>query len=335
MWWISLHKFLRALRMKIIILFIVTIFTTVSCTSKVHTAKPIRNNNLGPEYSNVGLSEPSAELKEKFPVCQKVLNVTWINKEKKIGYSNYDVYWRNGAYIDEYKAFVDLNAPKKRFTYKIVAYYPKNPRDGKENLIYDRMKKSKGKDFPGFDFSSRLVEDNFDTVLAIVKKYNSLDDFSGEKSNDVLTRFAENLEYNFLTAKTKNVCVIFPDNQYAWLAEATTIANAIPKEDLDKLYEELKFIYRAGMYSKDPGTNKNLFSNLSAYDINGDGEEDYFDSVGIVYSVKTNSREILYRYRDYSTCGVSVSSPSEDLQLYTDGKNFYFKDCNLTKLTSK
>jgi hypothetical protein len=46
-----------------------------------------------PPITNVGFMEnPPKELKEKFPMCDAFLKVEWIDKEKKVGYSEYEFY---------------------------------------------------------------------------------------------------------------------------------------------------------------------------------------------------------------------------------------------------
>src|SRR4030042_2676398 len=65
----------------------------------------INNKEKGnPVPENIGfMKNPPKELTEKFPMCDAFLKVEWIDKEKKIGYSHYDLY-RDGKREKE-KAF--------------------------------------------------------------------------------------------------------------------------------------------------------------------------------------------------------------------------------------
>jgi hypothetical protein len=54
--------------------------------------KIINKGKRNPVPENIGfMKKPPKELTEKFPMCDAFLNVEWINKEKNIGYSNYEV----------------------------------------------------------------------------------------------------------------------------------------------------------------------------------------------------------------------------------------------------
>ena len=55
--------------------------------------KIINKERDNPVAENIGfMKKPAKELTEKFPMCDAFLKVEWIDKEKKIGYSRYDLY---------------------------------------------------------------------------------------------------------------------------------------------------------------------------------------------------------------------------------------------------
>jgi hypothetical protein len=73
-----------------------------------------------PILKNIGfIDNPSKELKEKYPMCDAFLKVEWIDKEKKIGYSRYDIYRDGKKEKQNAFALIHLDDTRPHFDYDL------------------------------------------------------------------------------------------------------------------------------------------------------------------------------------------------------------------------
>lgn len=286
----------------------------------------VANND---KYSNVGLAGISSELKNKFPICEKQLIVNWINKEKRIGISEFDTYNIKENYIYRFKSFVDLNPPY--LSYKRVAYYPRNQNDGKQNLISNR--KNGNPYFPYFVNKQRLVNDNIEELTELIIKHG-LKFYTSEESKNI-EQIVTGIRRLSLTNNSSTVCVIFPDKIKAWVVELKHIKNTHTKEQIDSLYEKVRrFFANDRMYKWNPKAHRKLFNTLSAYDLNNDGQEDYFNSFSAYYSKKSGDGSIGYNYKKFFMGCETNKHSTSDSQITTDGHSFHSKGCHLNEFLS-
>jgi hypothetical protein len=298
-----------------------TAFRTVFVVASIFLLVPIVSADeieviTQSSIENIGfVKSPPLELKEKFPMCDAFLKVTWIDKEKKIGYTEYDLYksneingeWRNLALVH-----LDSNWPN--FRYDIEAWRNKNELEKLSALIING------------DIKTTIGE----YALTI----------SGEDGASI-TVPSTSLE-STLSNNKLNVCIPFPDGKRMWIAEEKKIYKVYEKQEINKKMEKLKpwipDIFPVGAYL--------LGSNSSVIDINFDGIEDYFGSAVTVYSSENRyyrmqpmwAQEYDHNYGEFyfpqikKTCQVVYWT----FYLTTDGRNFFLNNqCNLTKLTQK
>ncbi|MBI3376937.1 MAG: hypothetical protein HY035_00845 [Nitrospirae bacterium] len=267
-------------------------------------------------FKNIGFMEnPPKALKEKFPMCDAFLKVEWIDKEKKIGYSRYDLY-KNGK-KDEREAFALIHIDKSlpRFDYDLSVF------EGAERIGIEKVFEiiKKGKVAP---------RDIYLTIRYDNHKELDFDFISFTRG------------YSFTLADNRlNVCIPYPDNQRMWIAEGKSLDKMYSEEEASKILRKLKAL------TKFPP--ELLWGRVDAIiDANFDGIEDYFYGGGIIYSYGSKyfaMRPLWVREGD-DTFGHWSFPPTQKkcelpywmgpLFLTTDGKNFFLNNqCNLTELT--
>lgn len=269
-----------------------------------------------PSIINIGfVKKPSRELKESFPMCDAFLRVTWVDKEKKIGYTEYDLYKADGSKNGWHNlALVHLDSNWPSFRYNIESWRNKNELRKLSVLIING------------------------SIKTTVGEYNLI--VNGEDGVNI-TIPSTSLELTLSNNKL-NVCVPFPDGKRMWIAEKKRIDKVYEKQEINKKMEKLKSwipdISPVGIYI--------LGSDSSVIDINFDGIEDYLGAAITVYSSKNRyyrmqpmwTHEYDDNYGEFyfpqikKTCQVIFWS----FYLTTDGRNFFLNNqCNLTKLTQK
>jgi hypothetical protein len=138
---------------------------------------------------------PPKALKEKFPMCDAFLKVEWINKEKKIGYSNYEAILKNKKNQITGKkmmwALVVLDVPRIDYD---VSYYKQQ---GRLKEIFDGVRNGE-------------VEGAIPLVITYKGKTNHL--HAGGAVNDEAF-------HPLLSDHQKTVCVVYPNEQRAWIVE--------------------------------------------------------------------------------------------------------------------
>lgn len=269
--------------------------------------------NTKSEISNIGFMEnPPKTLKEKFPMCNAFLKVEWIDKKKKIGYSNYEAIVKNkkNEFIGEKKmvwALVDMNGAPG-IDYDVYEY----KRQGRLNEIFERVKNGKVK---------------IGIPMMITYKGETISLYGGKAVN-------EEAIHPLLSDHLQTVCVVYPDEQRAWIVEGKSIKQTLSPAEQDSLYEKVTL--------KRPFL-RSLFESLWVLDINFDKTNDYIHEDSIVYSRggALYQPERVFKYPNFKYIfppgnGVCRTGTDVGNRLTTDGKHYYLNDqCDLTKLTSQ
>lgn len=305
----------------ILILLMLSVLLVVA-TTEIYASETDKKSNT-PALTNIGFMEnQSKELKEKFPMCDAFLKVDWIDKEKKIGCSRYDIY-RDGK-KEKQKAFalIHLDESLPRFDYDLsVSEYEGVGKIGTKK-VFSIIKK--GKVF-------------FNTSYLSIKYDND------EKRLDFLYTIADSRDARELTLADHriNVCIPYPDNQRMWIAEGKQIDKVYSNEEAAKIVAKIK------KYVPSPFPFHGWQIGESwIVDLNFDGIEDYYSGGKIVYSYGSTFyemkalwvRQLDATYDQWSfpptqkKCAPKwVKGP---LFLTTDGKSFFLNNqCNLTELT--
>jgi hypothetical protein len=268
-------------------------------------AREIGENDATPVSKNIGFMEnPSKDLKEKFPMCDAFLKVEWIDKEKKIGYSHYDLY-KNGKKDGQMTALVYLNQYYPHFNYDLNNYR----RKGELKSIISFIKKGE-----------IIGKDHLLTIRSEKKK---------------ITFFPHTPNGASFSDNNQNVCIPYPDDQQMWIAESRNVGKVFTNQQIKKKYERLQTLF--------PSMSLLRFKEMNVIDLNNDGSDDYyFYFPWLSYSHKDQYFEIeksgagynyieLYFPHSKNKCKIQ---PHGLDYLTTDGKNYFLSNqCNLTELT--
>lgn len=295
-------------------MFTIILFTTSNCN--------------GEELKNVGLVELSPDLRARFPICEKQLAVHWINPQQRIGYTEFDTYsLANKKFVDRFKSFVDLG--QLPYSYKLVAYYPKNQNDGKQGLIQSRHQGDRNYWF--FPPTERLVNDNFDELLALVTKAGIHRDRYNPEQSSSIESLVDEIDSLTLSANQTNVCILSPDQTEAWIVERRSLKYTYTPEKANTVYDRVKELFDQSDLRDHPSAHREYFDSASAYDLNNDGIDDYFFDIMAIYSVKKNDGTVGYQDKYFSKCStVHVSVAGS--QITTNGHEFFLMGCNLSTL---
>lgn len=205
--------------------------------------------------SNIGfIKYPPKELTAKFPMCDAFLKVEWINKEEKVGYSEYEFY-NQGERINRIAhALVYLEDEHPEFEVNLEQFrknLEKTHKKGNLNAIFEIIRRG---EFDRQGQGDGLVFEENDFVY-------ELGNFRSDWDMPLLT----------LVDHKMNVCIPYPDNQRAYFAEQKEVNDI---HEIDRKRAELK----------------NWIPNLSFWDYyipidrNSDGKEDYLTGTSIIYS---------------------------------------------------
>lgn len=265
--------------------------------------------------SNIGFMEnPPMELKTKFPMCDAFLKVEWIDKKKKIGYSNYEAIMKtkDGQFKDRRKvrALVDLDV--FRIDYDVYQY----KREGRLEEIFDMIRNGR-------------VQVGIPMMI----------DYKGE----IISLYAGgavnyDASHPLLSDHRQTICVPYPDGLLAWVVEGKEVRQTYNEKQVDDLAKQIEGV-------RGNEVPRKRIEALWMLDINFDGKSDFLFEQSFFYSMpdriyamgrvlKHPNFEFIFPPGN-STCllKMAISYP-----LITDGMNYYFKSinnqCNLTELTS-
>ena len=277
------------------------------------------SKNATPDISNIGFIEnPPKALKEKFPMCDAFLKVDWIDKEKKIGYSQYDFY-KDGKKIGGVtSALVHLDKNHPSFDYNLERYR----KSGKLKEMFALIKRGEV-DFEDSDL--QIIEER--TSGRYVQEFGHIDVDWGMTS------------WLSLAEHKMNVCIPYPDNQRMFFAE---------NKQVNKFYDESEIASKLAELKKWI-PNISFFESYTIMDINFDGREDYLATNAIMYSYGNRYYEMkIKRPRSTGSRNIKLILPTTQntcefhtlsrggYYFTTDGKNIYINNqCNLTELTKE
>jgi len=187
---------------------------------------------------NIGfMKNPPRELKERFPMCDAFLKVNWIDKQKKIGYSRYDLY-KNGKKNGQMTALVYLSRHYPHCDYDLYDY----KRDGRLEDIFSFIKEG------------RIV--GGESLLTI------------RKGNRKITFFPHTPEETTFSDNRQNVCVLYPDNQLVWIVESSQVEKILTDQQIKERHEKIQ---RSSL-----DLTISVFKEMKVIDLNHDGCDDYY-----------------------------------------------------------
>jgi len=259
---------------------------------------------------NVGfMKNPPTELKERFSMCDAFLKVNWIDKQKKIGYSRYDLY-KNGKKNGQMKALIYLNQYYPHFDYDLNQYVLAGKLDAVFSLVRD----------------GEIVGN--EALLTIRQGDTRITFWPTLPSLPTQATFLDN---------NQNICIPYPDNQRVWIAEGRKVGKTFDEEQIQEKYELMKKSF--------PGLKISQFREMNVTDLNHDGLDDYYRNDGWVsYSYDNRYHQMMkteaglgytrwYFPSSKQTCELR---PSGFYYLVTDGRDYFFSDqCNLTDLVNR
>lgn len=290
-----------------------------------------------PAITNIGfMKSPPKDWKENFPMCDAFLKVEWIDEEKEVGYSVYDIY-KDGKkvgkprgaliFISEFHPHFDFDVDKWRKNGKLKELFSviRNHKNMEQNFInFDRIHVS-----PPDDWAHISLADYRENVCIPYPPHKSIGFYKNEYWNapDIYD----------------------PGDQRMWIAEIRQVGKIYNDQQIKERVEKIKTL----MTPVDTFPGYDVFSDLKKYsviDFNGDGIEDYLagtDAVGdTVYSHVNQyykmtpmwAQQLESTFGEYQfptshkTCRAGLPS---DFFLTTDGKNYFLNNkCNLTELTT-
>lgn len=284
-----------------------------SCAADVDSSKSksetTSSHSADSALSNIGfMKNPPKQLTERFPMCDAFLDVEWIDKEKKIGYSHYEVFSKGEKKL--IWALVNLNSPIPRIDYDIYQY----KRQGRLEEVFESVRK--GEVRVGIPMMINYKGEDF--VL-----------FPGKSLNN-------NALHPLLSNHQKSVCVPYPEEKRVWIIEGKNVGQTYTKGKIDNLVNEVR-------ESTGKQVTRSRVESLWILDVNFDGIKDFVLDAFFVYfeSGKLHAFNSSFEYPNFifvaPTSGKScLLSQLNGYLLTTDGKNFYFNNtCNLTELIGR
>ena len=279
--------------------FVMMVASTVSCADDIKPSSGNEQENI----SNIGFEEnPPSVWVKRYPMCDKFLKVKWVDKDKKIGFSKYEIY-KNGIKNGHMQALIYLNKRYPRIEYD----------------LYKHLKKDKFEDIFSFIKNGEIAGRDQNLII---------------KLNDKKLTFWPTMPANTTLADFRmNVCVPYPDGKLMWLAEGKKVENTYNDVERKLKYKKL--------LDFDPGFSLSRFNDSWIVDFNFDGVHDYFTkgffySIGKKYYRLKKTKFILkngMQFHEYifppekHTC----IKPFGLNYLTTDGENYYFSNqCNIT-----
>lgn len=257
------------------------------------------------------IKNPPLELTKKFPMCDAFLNVDWIDKTKKIGYSTYDLY-KNGKKDGRFYSLVMMSEGK--YIIDLDAYSYK--RQGKLNELFEAARKGK----------------IIDSGIFRIKYKNKFYDLHGTSNDGTL---ADN---------HINVCIEHPNHGRAWIVEGRKLTKIYTEEQRNAQYQKIHetveieqaFLNEHFIVIDLNQDGKEDYFYGAIYS-NGDK---YYSSkrVQLIHDMKNY---LTYEESSYPPNNEICTIPLIDYKhhtayryLTTDGYNYYLGNkCNLTELT--
>lgn len=256
--------------------------------------------------SNIGfMKNPPRELQKKFSMCDEFLDVEWINREKMIGYSRYEI---------------DVKGEKKMLWSLVYL-----------NDLYPRY---------NIDLYTFKQSDQLRKVFEFVKNGR---DISNNPAWLIMEYKGENITFYgggggtyspSLTDNRQTVCITYPDNERVWIVEGKSVKQVYSEQERDVLSKKIE--ETGGKFSRE------RLESLWVLDVNFDGENDFIleQSLAYYWSEQVYQLKRIVEITKYRLlfppinreCHIEIDGI---YPLTTDGKNYYISNqCNITELTS-
>jgi hypothetical protein len=263
--------------------------------------------------SNIGfMKNPPKALTEKFPMCDAFMKVEWIDKEKKVGYSEYELYDQGNKIDRVAHALVYLDDDHPVFEVNLDEFRKK----GKLKDTFDLIKRGEFEQ-PGPGHGLVLDAERDGTNYQY-----TFSDIRSDWGMPLLT----------LADHKMNVCIPYPDNQRMYFAEQKTVGDI---QEIDRKRAELKQWI----------ANLSFWDEYTPLDLNFDRKEDYLTGTSIIYSHEGKYLEMKI-FEPSDSPNSKLTSPAtgkscEFRHLWggghyftTEGKYVFIDNqCNLTELT--
>lgn len=284
-------------------------------TAGIHPSA-IANDN-GSE--NIGfMKSHTVELTARFPMCEKFLDVKWLDKKYMVGYATYDVFVRKRptdvAVRKRVHAIVAIPfGVPRRYDYDAYQFV----RQGKLNELFDRIREggSEGGSLSaGFAFSIGEGDTRIDLHPGGALSYGEM--------------------HPLLSDHQSTVCIAYPSGNKAWITEGRTVEKTFSGDQIDQHVENLR---KEGIK-----TPLEFFRQMWALDFNGDGTVDFFKPRNLIYSKGSNWHQVAENFSRHnfvyqapdSKKSCRVDSNRMNFDLTTDGKSYFAAGCNWTELSS-
>ena len=293
---------------RIVLLALALLCFQVACIGNLWAAE-MKNAGRASDLSNIGfMKNPPKVLTERFPMCDAFLNVKWIDKKKRVGYAHYDAYVYNvhGKLSDKKKKVWALVKLADDWTSYSLDAYP-FMHQGKTKKLFDLVKKGNELKNTG------SYQIKYQGKISVFYELNTV-----------------------LKGYQQTVCLLYPNEQRALIIESKDVKHAYGKAQQKALLKRIRRTW--------PTFRQKLLNKLWLLDINFDGKEDYFFGPTKTFAYSWGNKiyfaDFSVSYPDFiltfppksRTCHLKIGRA---FPLTTDGKNYYIRDCNLTKPTSQ
>jgi len=269
------------------------------------------------------IKDASPKLKEHFGLCSEFLDVKWIDRSHSIGLLQADVY-KNGKSEPRF-LIVHLEKPgSKAFAVR------------GNGVFYEISEKQ----YSSADFERFLRGAHYGfrhhNVFLTVSKGKKSERFPQEPLpfESFVTHQSEFPNRSF-SGFTKTVCVVYPDGKHAFVAEAKKPFMKSPVDDNSRQGYDAVAGYakeKCGPSEKDASTGCNLdyLKDSYAFDINGDGRDDYVFQIVSGQGGKGSAKRYMllssqdgYSAKDISGC----LGTGRFFYGYADRKGFHLGRC--------
>lgn len=295
-------------KLNLVIMMLLVAFFVMAYGSNIYAGETEKKTDTSTLTNRGFMKNPPKELKEKFPMCDAFLDVEWIDKEKKIGYSTYDLY-KDGKKNGQMTALIYLNQYFPRFAYDLNIY----KRKGKLNEIFSFIKKGK---IVGDDELLTIRNDKKEITFWTIINWI---DIKGPSFSD----------------HRKNVCIPYPGNQMMWIVERRQVDKVFTEKQIEERYQKIQKYF--------PEMQLNSFKEKNVIDFNFDGVDDYYRVDGW-FSYSFANQYFNMTKTGAGVDYIELSFPPfnkkcilklfSNYYLTTDGKNYFLSNqCNLTELT--
>ncbi|WP_146106444.1 hypothetical protein [Desulfobulbus oralis] len=289
------------------------------------------------------MKDVDEKIKNKFPMCDEFLNVSWIVEEKVTGLLKYDIFDDNCEKVaSNLQSIVSLQGERPYWFYETNKYQLYQGEDWRARGVY---------------VGEIYTNNNIDELVNFIKKseiFNTIDHvLETGHSGKRITLFAarvrdhiKNIKEDLIISNVyslachqKTLCVLFQNSERAFIFEYKIAGNVKNKEYLNNLSKQL---------ASDTGyqASDSLFYLGDHYvlDLNLDNIDDYIGSINFIskdnkYILINGFDDIglkrLDKIRNYQFSEICGSSKDYWYAywsyLTTDGNNYYVNNyCNLS-----